>query len=400
LYVSTFGVGGKVLNVKRRKLRRGHPKVLFVANFYPPYRMPLFRELAASKEIDFEFATGDRIDVRNLPSADIGEIGGHVLRTRFIGSRLPFGPFYWQMGAIRLLARERPHMAIFTGDWRVLSTWVALLIGKLLGIPIGLHTMGWRGLESGLERGLKRVYYGLAKVLFLYGEQGLEIARREGLARRRQLVAVHNSASAWQDVVVGDAFDKGVGAAALASLGLAPGRPTLICVSRLEPQRELDLLVRLATKRARAGAPVNLLLVGEGTQRLALSRMCSSAGISATFAGAVFDHDRLRALYGAADLCVIPGAAGLAVIQSMAHGVPVVTNDDSRIQGPETEAIKDGVTGALFGRGDIESLDAAISRALAIPSAREACTSMVLKRYTAEAQAAAFTRGVLVALGR
>jgi glycosyltransferase involved in cell wall biosynthesis len=53
---------------------------------------------------------------------------------------------------------------------------------------------------------------------------------------------------------------------------------------------------------------------------------------------------------------VVPGAAGLTVIQSLQHGVPVVTHGDAHSQMPEFEAVIPARTGSLFEKGSVESL--------------------------------------------
>ena len=47
-------------------------------------------------------------------------------------------------------------------------------------------------------------------------------------------------------------------------------------------------------------------------------------------------------------------------MHAMVYGTPVLTHDDFPWQMPEFEAIKPGITGAFFHRGDIESLSHAI----------------------------------------
>ena len=53
-----------------------------------------------------------------------------------------------------------------------------------------------------------------------------------------------------------------------------------------------------------------------------------------------------------ANATVVPSAAGLTVMHSLIYGTPVITHDDPAEQGPEWEAIKPGINGQLFHKGD------------------------------------------------
>ena len=55
-------------------------------------------------------------------------------------------------------------------------------------------------------------------------------------------------------------------------------------------------------------------------------------------------------------MCVSPGNVGLTAIHAMMFGTPVITHNDFPYQGPEFEAIKSGVTGDFFSKGDVDSM--------------------------------------------
>jgi starch synthase len=82
------------------------------------------------------------------------------------------------------------------------------------------------------------------------------------------------------------------------------------------------------------------------------------------------DDPELRALFAAADVFVLPtlgDTMGLAIIEAMAAGLPVV----STRTGAVPEVVVDGATGILVQSGDVAALTAALKRLAASPELRQ-----------------------------
>jgi hypothetical protein len=81
-------------------------------------------------------------------------------------------------------------------------------------------------------------------------------------------------------------------------------------------------------------------------------------------------------------------------MQSLAHGVPVITDDDPYTQAPEADAVVHEITGARYRAGSIEDLATAIQRWLdrvntdGLAVAR-ACRDELEARWTPAAQSRA-----------
>lgn len=105
-------------------------------------------------------------------------------------------------------------------------------------------------------------------------------------------------------------------------LGIAPERSVVGCVSRLEPTKRFDVLLRAV----RELPSVTLLLVGEGSERAALTALAGRLGIAerVCFTGEAAD---VPELLSAMDVYVAPSPQetfGLGVIEALANGLPVV----------------------------------------------------------------------------
>ena len=140
---------------------------------------------------------------------------------------------------------------------------------------------------------------------------------------------------------------------------------TVLHVGRLSYEKNVDLLLRAFARAARQHPTARLVIVGDGPDREALTRLAGELGLSQSvrFTGFV-PHDQLPALYQAADLFATASTIetqGLVVLEAMACGLPVVGVDALALP----EAIHHGVNGFLAPAGDGEALAQHLARLVA-----------------------------------
>jgi glycosyltransferase involved in cell wall biosynthesis len=126
--------------------------------------------------------------------------------------------------------------------------------------------------------------------------------------------------------------------------------------------KRLDLLLEALALLKQQSRCYNVVLIGNGECRDLLERRTDELGIrnNVWFYGASYDEKKNAELLFNADLCVSPGNIGLTAMHSMMFGCPCITNNDFDCQMPEFEAVHEGITGAFFKSGDINSLAEAI----------------------------------------
>ena len=126
----------------------------------------------------------------------------------------------------------------------------------------------------------------------------------------------------------------------------------LLAISRLEPQKGLDVAVR-ALPRIRASHPKAVLVVlGEGPQRAELSALARELEVPVYLLGRVPD---VATWLRRAELLVHPArweGFGLALLEAMLASKPVVATNVSSIP----EIVSDGETGLLVGPDDPDAL--------------------------------------------
>jgi len=135
---------------------------------------------------------------------------------------------------------------------------------------------------------------------------------------------------------------------------IAPnGEKILAHVSNFRPVKRVCDVVRIFAK-VREQMPCKLLLIGDGPDRHEAETFCRERGISddLIMLGKVKDTQHVL---GIADLFLLPSESesfGLAALEAMAVGVPVISSNTGGI--PEVNA--DGFSGFLSNVGDVEDM--------------------------------------------
>jgi phosphatidylinositol alpha-1,6-mannosyltransferase len=158
---------------------------------------------------------------------------------------------------------------------------------------------------------------------------------------------------------------------ARAELGLPPGRPVVVCVSRLVPRKGQDQLIRAWPQVLRSVPEAVLLLVGGGPYRRRLERLAAGQE-SIRFTGTV-PAAALPGYYAAADVFAMPcrtrfkgvdvEGLGIVFLEASATGLPVVAG----ASGGAPDAVRPGETGLVVNGEDAGEVARAVVELLADP---------------------------------
>ncbi|MBK8988100.1 MAG: glycosyltransferase [Chloroflexi bacterium] len=138
--------------------------------------------------------------------------------------------------------------------------------------------------------------------------------------------------------------------------GLSPDKPVILYVGRLDADKDVDCVVQAAA-RVMKHLDAELLLVGDGCRRPALTRQCEALGIASRshFTGFVSPDGDLPGLYRLANVFVIASdieTFGIVILEAMASALPVVAVRATSIP----ELVSDRCSGFLVAPKDVDAL--------------------------------------------
>jgi len=358
--------------------------VAIIYTHLPHYREAVFKRLLGWKRPRFTIYTSQgtlEATIKSFHGADIDDDSRLIKK----------GPFVWQTNLWRVVLGPKERVLVFLGNPYILSTWLYALAARLFTRKVILYwTHGWTRESEGLKGAFRSVFYRLAHGLLLYGERAKRVGLGKGFAPDSMFV-IYNSLDYETQKLCRDAL-------AHKFEGTPASEPYFVAIGRLVPELALHVAIdALAILRKIHGTSVLLVIVGDGPERADLQARAKAAGVDARFLGAIYDEAEIAPILGGATATVSPGKVGLAAMHSLAYGTPVITHGDPDFQMPEYEAIRPGVTGEFFARGDAASMAQALLRRLVRPRRREErqiAIGDIEQCYTPEAQCRAIERAI------
>lgn len=327
--------------------------ILVIQGQLPHYRREFFNALCALDEVTVVHSgtpsrrTTDSFSELILPRHDLG-------------------PFRIQAGLDRLISELRPKTVIAMFDVRWLSTvWAMYKFDRRLNWI-------WWGLDEGASPLATRAKLAIARrpnPIVFYDR--VAQARMSGTVSSPEKLFVANNTFHVDN---------------RARSYLHPVKRRFINVGSLDARKQNDVTIRVLHKICReADGDVVFSLIGEGKELASLKALVARLGFEdrVEFLGKIEDPAELARYYNEALASVSFGQAGLAVLQSMAFGVPFVTKRNA-ITGGERNNIQDGVTGILCDDSP-SSLEEALRMLTTDPTRARALGEAAYDYYSREA---------------
>lgn len=353
-------------------------KIAMVFPYAPSYREPIYRLMDKEFDCTFFFCGNSSRGLKYMDYSHLKKVDQQLQE----GAK---GPFLFYRGISKIDFTDFD-VVMHPGTIRNLSSWYMVLKLHLMRHrpKIAIWTHGWYGKESKVEVFLKRLYFRLMDRIYVYGEYA-----RKGLVSigvpEAKITTIYNSLDyesqllLRQSITKSDIYEKHFG----------NKNPVIIMIGRLNIRKKLDMLIDAVAQLENKGECYNLVFIGDGEDRNNLGEKANRYGLSKRvwFYGACFDERTNSELLYNADLCIIPGDIGLTAIHAMTLGVPVISHNLFKYQGPEFEAIVPGVTGDFFIHDNLESLCTTISNWFKLKSTvreevRRACYTEIETRWT------------------
>ncbi len=350
----------------------------------PHYRRSLFERLWNNNSINFSIVCGKispYTNLKNFTPTDSHEV-------TFIKNKIfKIGPrkFIWQKGIRTAIEKYNPEYLILLGfDPHILSNVPLFLWARRRKIK----TLWWGhatyGKQGWLGKIIRYYFYSKADGLLTYDERGKQRLISMGIDSNKIFPI-------WNCLNDEDYPYKNSKSSIKNKLEY-----NIIFTGRITARKKIDQLIKAVNILLRDTQNIQLHIVGEGPALPDLKKLTRFLKIEkfVIFHGEMYG-EALSDLFVDIDLMVIPGLAGLSVIHALAHGIPVLNNDNKKTHPPEVSAIIPGRTGDFFREDDID--DMAIKIKEWLPKKSEVgqyCKALVQERYTPDKVAQRFVEAL------
>jgi len=265
------------------------------------------------------------------------------------------------MGLIHpgLVTELRGYDAIILHGWWGFSSWMAMGLASLRGIPLLIHSDKNVVEPKGVPHGSMRDYvlpplFRLPAGFLAVGRCNADFYRKMGVPEKKLFFA---------PLAVDNAFFQAERRrldpereAIRSGLGILPGDVVILYVGRLDVRKGLmDLLQAFANLR---NDSAHLVFAGEGPDRGALESFARDRRIAGVHFTGLQNYSELPASYAMADVFAFPSHRenwGAVVNEAMNFGLPIVTTN---VVGAAADLVEDGRNGLILDAGDVRNLSA------------------------------------------
>lgn len=314
------------------------------------YRVEVYNKL--SEMSDLTLGAVDKTVSRSLNS----RVDFHPLKEE----RYRFLPFTFLKGIEFLDLMKAQDVLLMNSNPRCMSNFLAYRKAR----SVGAHVVFWNhGHTAGSPLWRSRLRYLLERFAdrnLLYYEEEKPYAERLGIAPSNLFAAgntidteaVRLAESLWNSDRIREFRERE---------GLV-GKKIVLYLGRITKKANVPLLVESFLIARRKNPDLVLVVIG-GTMDELLE---NSDGVSRSdqgvrCLGALYNEDQLAPWFLASNVFFYAGSVGLSLIHAFAYGLPAVVHDDFQHHMPESNLMRDGMTGYTFERG---SADDAASKIL------------------------------------
>lgn len=317
-----------------------------IFNIGTHYRCPIYSKMASELPCDFYFGDQLSTPIKKMDYTKLDNFCSELHNVYL------FSQFYWQAKSVRLVFKPYTYY-ILDGEPYCLSSWVILILAKLLRKKTIAWTHGWYGRENFTKRVVKKLFYSLFSQLMVYGEYAISLMAKEGFDNSR-MFCIANSLDYDRQLIIRE----NLSSSSIYSDYFSNSCPVLFYIGRIQKSKKLELVIQAMDILRQKGLSVNFVVVGKDVDDVHLEQEIRKYNLETHvwLYGPCYEEARIGEMFYNADICVSPGNVGLTAIHSLTYGCPVITHNNFSFQGPEFESVIQGETGNFFIENDVESL--------------------------------------------
>ncbi len=371
-------------------------KIVIIQRIIPHYRASFYDALAyrlESNNITLEIIYGQEYPKSVPKSIEYNQVFAKKINNvyfSFLGKEIVWQPAVKFLKDADLIVIEQAN--------RLLLNYCLLLCRKLFGFRLAFwgHGKNFQSKSnSGLSEKFKRLISINADWWFAYTDKSAQLVESIGFDKSK-ITNVQNSIDTTALKFSKENMTTEQVEEVKIKLGILSENVAIYCGGLYE-EKKIDFLLKSCNKIRKKTPDFNVIIIGDGPDSQ-LVRNFSEENDWVYYLGAITGDERVS-FFAISKILLMPGLVGLAVLDSFALEVPMVTTDIP-IHSPEFEYLSDG-TNALVTKFNVDEYSQVVSDLLLNPllysKLVEGC-KLSSKQYTVENMANNFSEGIIQAL--
>lgn len=373
-------------------------RVVIVQPSLAKYRLPIYRTLATSPDLDLKLVYGKDPGIPNAePDGFTASFEQHQ-HLGIAGRRI----FVWQPAHLKYADQNHADVLVMVWNTRWLSLIPALHKARKSGVRTVLWGHGYSKNERPWRAWLRRRLANKADAVLFYSRSVADRYVEQGFNPDKVFVAPN----ALDQAPISTARDSWLSdQARLADFRREHDVPEhhqpILYVSRFDPANRVDLLLQAAAKLAPTMPHLRVHLIGKGEPEMTrLKKLTAELNITdrVRFLGAIYEEEQLAPWFLTAKVLCYPANIGLSILHAMGYGLPVITDANPETQNPEFEALESGINGLTYPPGDSDKLADALHSVITDSTLHDTLAKgarhTISKRYNLPAMAAGYLAAI------
>lgn len=312
------------------------------------YRAPIYKLMDQELSCHFYISKWKKDPFEQMNYEELKGLKGVSFNRKLIGN------YYWQSSTVRH-AFKNYKKVLMSGNLYSVSTWVLLIILRLLKKKAYLWSHGWYGRENKIKTLMKKMFFSLPDKTFVYGLYAKNLMIENGILSHK-IECIYNSLDYSVQRKIRDRLHN-----SNIYIDHFKNRfPVLIYIGRIQKVKKINLLFDAIVELKKRGKEYNLVLIGKEDVDVNILKTLRGDPQNTLeniwMYGECYNENEIGELLYNADICISPGNVGLTAIHSLVYGTPVITHDNKTNQMPEFEAIKKNLSGLFFAENSATDL--------------------------------------------
>jgi len=341
--------------------------VYFLQGLVPHYRVPFFTRLAACPRFELEVHASPIVPGQSLTTApeclDRSPFPCHMHHcSALVGGRL-----FWQADLWLPRRFGRGDVFVLPGAPRFIRSFPLATEARARGASVLWFSQGFGVGASAPRVAARHLAARLCQHAVLYTQTEVDAYVDRGFPADR--ITAMNNALDQGPIREAAANTPAEVVGTLREAHGLDGRRIVLCVGRLTAKTEATLLVDAIE---RLPPDYVAVFIGGGEDTPVVQAHVAERRLEARvrMIGPVYAERELAPWFALADVFAYPGGIGLSILHAFGYGVPVVTHSDPNAQMPEFAALRPGVNGEVFPRGDAPALARVLQEICETPERR------------------------------